>query len=192
MEIRKTISSWITRPLTPVMSRAGISPNVLTWTGLLITVFAAIAIALNYLVAGGVLLLIAGLFDMFDGAVARYANKITRFGALLDSTMDRLSEGIVLFGLLFLNLTIHPDTLEIYLIFGVLVTSFLISYIRARSEGLNIECKVGLFTRAERVIILALALIVNQVFIALIVLLVFTFITVVHRLIFVYSQTKRE
>lgn len=191
MEFRRTIANLITRPLTPVLSKAGLSPNALTWIGLFITVISAITIALNYLLAGGVLLLVSGLFDLYDGAVARYANKITRFGSLLDSTFDRLSEAIILVSLLVLSVK-YQNIIEIYLIFGVLVASFLISYIRARAEGLNIECKVGLFTRAERVIILALALIFNQVFIALIILVIFTFITVVHRLIFVYLQTRKQ
>ena len=148
-------------------------------------------VALNHLLIGGVLVLVAGLFDILDGALARFTNRTTRFGALLDSTFDRLSEALLLFGLLILYLN-SDYTIEILLIFGVMVGSFLISYIRARAEGLGIECKTGLFTRAERVIILALGLIVNQVLIALIILAVFTFITVVQRLVHVWQQTRKQ
>jgi CDP-diacylglycerol--glycerol-3-phosphate 3-phosphatidyltransferase len=135
--------------------------------------------------------LVAGLFDILDGALARFTNRTTKFGAILDSTLDRLSEALLLFGLLILYLN-SAYTIEILLIFGVMVGSFLISYIRARAEGLGIECKTGLFTRAERVIILALGLIVNQILIALIILAVFTFITVVQRIVHVWQQTRKQ
>jgi len=190
MDLRKFAAAKITGPLVPFLSRTGLTPDILTWVGLLISAIAATMVGLNHLLVGGVLVLVAGLFDILDGALARLTNHATKFGALLDSTFDRISEALLLAGLLALYLTI-PQTIEIPLIFGVLVGSFLISYIRARAEGLGIECKTGLFTRAERVIILALGLMVNQVLITLIVLAVFTFITVIQRIVYVWRQTRK-
>ncbi len=191
MDFRKFAAAKITGPLVPWLSKTGLTPDMLTWAGLVVTIIAAALIALNHLLIAGVLVLVAGLFDILDGALARSTNRTTRFGALLDSTFDRLSEALLFIGLLFLYLN-GEHALEILLIFGVMVGSFLISYIRARSEGLGIECKTGLFTRAERVIILALGLMLSQVLITLIVLAVFTFITVVQRLVHVWHQTKKQ
>ena len=191
MDLRKFAAAKITGPLVPFLSKSRLTPDMLTWIGLGITIIAAALVAMNYLLIGGVLVLVAGLFDILDGALARSTNRTTRFGALLDSTFDRLSEALLFIGILFLYLN-GEHALEILLIFGVMVGSFLISYIRARSEGLGIECKTGLFTRAERVIILALGLMLSQVLITLIVLAVFTFITVVQRLVHVWRQTKKQ
>lgn len=191
MDLRKFAAAKITGPLVPWLCKTGLTPDMLTWIGLGIIIIAAAMVAMNHLLIGGVLVLVAGLFDILDGALARSTNKTTRFGALLDSTFDRLSEALLFIGLLFLYLN-GEHALEILLIFGVMVGSFLISYIRARSEGLGIECKTGLFTRAERVIILALGLMLSQVLITLIVLAVFTFITVVQRLVYVWHQTKKQ
>ncbi len=98
MDLRRIAAAKITTPLVPFLSRLGISPDILTWIGLLITAGAAAAIAINYLLLGGLLILFSGLFDILDGALARYSNKSTVFGALLDSTFDRLSGGITIFG----------------------------------------------------------------------------------------------
>jgi CDP-diacylglycerol--glycerol-3-phosphate 3-phosphatidyltransferase len=190
MDFRKTLSNKITGPLVPALNKIGLTPNIITWLALIINILAAVAAATNYLLASGLLVLFAGLFDILDGALARYANKTTRFGALMDSTFDRFSEAIVLFGLLYLYVNVGK-TMEIWLIFIVMIFSFLISYIRARSEGLDIENKTGLFTRTERVIILALGLIVNQVLITLVILAIFTFITVIQRLVYAYIQTQK-
>ncbi len=191
MDLRKFAATKITEPLIPLLSKTGLTPDILTWIGLLINIVAATMVATNRLLIGGLLVLLSGLFDILDGALARYTNKITRFGALLDSTFDRLSEALLLIGILLLYVN-GEHALEILLIFGVMVGSFLISYIRARSEGLGIECKTGLFTRTERVIILALGLMVSQVLITLITLAVFTFITVVQRLVYVWRQTRKQ
>jgi CDP-diacylglycerol--glycerol-3-phosphate 3-phosphatidyltransferase len=175
----------------PAISRIGLTPNALTWIGLVINIAAGVTIALGHFLIGGLLVLFSGLFDMLDGALARYIQKTTKFGALLDSTLDRLSEAILLFGLLFYSIA-NADTLEIYLIFTVLIGSFLVSYIRARAEGLDIECRIGLFTRAERIILLALGLIFNFVFVVLIILALFSFVTVIQRLVYVHMQTKKQ
>ena len=190
-DFRKTVATSITGPLLPFLSRIGLTPDILTWIGLGINIIAAAIIATNHLISGGILVLFSGLFDILDGALARFTNKSTRFGALLDSTFDRLSEAFILFGILILYIK-DVHVLEILLIFSVMIGSFLTSYIRARAEGLGIECKTGLFTRAERVIILALGLMLNQILIVLIILAVFAFITVIQRLVHVWQETKRQ
>ena len=189
MDFRRTISKRITKPLVPLLHKIGLSPDTVTWIGLAINIAAAAVVALGHLLVGGILLLVAGLFDILDGALARFSNKTTTFGAILDSTFDRLSEAILLCGLLLYSV-LQGNTLEIYLIFATLVGSFLVSYIRARAEGIGIECSVGLFTRAERVIILALGLLLNQVLIVLIILTLFSFFTVGQRMIHVYRKAK--
>lgn len=180
-ELRANLALRITNPVIGILSKSGIKPDALTFTGLAINIGAAYVIATGHFPLGGILILVAGLFDLLDGALARFAKKTTKFGAILDSTVDRISEAAIFCGLLVWYM---PGRLEILLIFAVLIGSFLVSYIRARAEGLGLECKVGLFTRAERVIVLAVGLLVNQVVIALWILVVFVYITVVQRLVY--------
>ena len=141
------------------------------------------------------MVLAAGFFDMLDGALARYTNKVTRFGAVLDSTLDRLSEAVLLLGILVLYAREQSVAL-ILLVGAALIGSLLVSYIRERAEALGLECQVGFFTRPERVVVLALGLLLNQFFealaIALAIVVVLSFFTVGHRLIHVWQQTKTE
>lgn len=188
-EIRRSIASRITDPIVGILSRSRIKPNALTFINLALNIVAAYVIASSHFILGGVLVLASGLFDLLDGALARLTGQTTSFGAILDSTVDRISEAAVLCGLLIWYIP-KEAKIEIVLIFAVLIGSFLISYIRARAEGLGLQCQVGLFTRAERVIVLSIGLLVNQVFIALCVLAVFSYITVVQRLLYLWKQTK--
>jgi len=180
-ELRANLALRITNPVIGILSKSGIKPDALTFTGLAINIGAAYVIATGHFPLGGILILVAGLFDLLDGALARFAQKTTKIGAILDSTVDRISEAAIFCGLLVWYM---PGRSEIVLIFAVLIGSFLVSYIRARAEGLGLECKVGLFTRVERVIVLAVGLLVNQVVIALWILVVFVYITVVQRLVY--------
>jgi len=189
-KIRGNLAHIITNPFIRVLSRTGITPNVLTFTGLALNIAAAYTIAVGHFFLGGVLVLISGLFDLLDGALARSKNQATQFGAILDSTIDRFAEAAILCGLLIWYMP-KQHTLEIVLIFAVLTGSFLISYVRARAEGLGLQCKVGLFTRAERVIVLALGLLVNQVFFVLCILAVFVYVTVIQRLVYLRKQTRK-
>ena len=188
-EIRRGIASRITDPIVGILSRSRIKPNALTFINLALNIVAAYVIASSHFILGGVLVLASGLFDLLDGALARLTGQTTSFGAILDSTVDRISEAAILCGLLIWYIP-KEAKIEIVLIFAVLIGSFLISYIRARAEGLGLQCQVGLFTRAERVIVLSIGLLINQVFIALCVLAVFSYITVVQRLLYLWKQTK--
>jgi len=189
IDIRRNLAYRITNPIIKILSKSGITPNALTLINLALNIVAAYVIATGHFVPGGVLVLLSGLFDLLDGALARFTKQTTKFGAILDSTVDRISEAAILCGLLIWYLARGGNS-EIILIFAVLVGSFLVSYIRARAEGLGWQCQVGLFTRAERVIVLAIGLLISQILIALCILVVFVFITVVQRLIYLSKQGK--
>ncbi len=182
VEIRANLAARITNPIMGILSKSGIKPDALTFIGLAISIGAAYAIATGHFLLGGVLILVAGLFDLLDGALARFVKQTRKFGAILDSTIDRISEAAIFCGLLVWYM-LEGSTLEVVLIVAVLIGSFLVSYVRARAEGLGLECKIGLFTRAERVIVLAIGLMVNQIVIALLILVVLVYVTVVQRLV---------
>jgi len=166
-----------------------VTPDTITWFGLALAIGAAALIINRYLLAAGVLVLVAGFFDILDGALARATNRATRFGAILDSTLDRVSEAILLLGILFLYC--NEQSIAGSLLVGLaLIGSMLVSYIRARAEAIGYDCQVGLFTRAERVAVLALGLMLNQVFIALVIIVIFSLITVSQRLLHIWRQTR--
>lgn len=161
--------------------------------GFLVSVAAAVVIAKDYLLLGGGLVLLSGAFDLFDGPLARAKGQSTRFGAILDSTFDRLGEAAILLGLLILYLgqDAFREPLLIYITF---VSSVLVSYIRARAEGLGMKCEVGIFTRAERIVVLALGLILAHwidmaVLVALYVLAALASVTVIQRLIYMQQRS---
>jgi len=192
-EVRKALAYRFTEPVVRFLSRTPITPSAITWFGFLLTVGAAALIIKEYLLAAGFIVLIAGFFDILDGALARRTNQTTRFGAVLDSTLDRLSEAVLLLGILVLYAGEQSIT-GILLVGFALIGSLLVSYVKARAEALGLECQVGLFTRAERVIVLALGLLLNQIsyalIIALAIIVMFSFFTAGQRLLYVWQQTK--
>ncbi len=192
-EVRKAAAYRSTQPAVRLLAKTPITPSALTWFGFLLTVGAAALITKGYLLAAGVVVLFAGFFDILDGALARHTNRTTPFGAVLDSTLDRLSEGILLLGILALYAR-EPSTTGVLLASAALLGSLLVSYIRARGESLGLECQKGLFTRPERVIVLALGLLLGHIdyalIIALAIIVVFSFITVGQRLVHLWQQTK--
>jgi len=195
-DLRRSAARRITNPLNTILVKSRLKPNTLTWCALAISLIAAATIATNHLLIGGFLVIISGLFDILDGALARSTNQATRFGAVLDSTFDRISDASILFGLLVLYLK-DLNMTGIVLIFLALMISFLTSYVRARAEGVGLPCPVGLFTRAERVIILALGLLFSplskiSIIIALLLSVVLGLVTVVQRLVYVWRQTKAQ
>jgi len=191
---REAVAYYLTEPVVRLLARTFITPSIITWFGFFLAVGAAVLVTLGHLFAAGFLVLIAGFFDMLDGAMARRTNRTTQFGAVLDSTLDRLSEAILLLGIIVLY--VRGGFIVGILLAGVaLPSSLLVSYIRARAESLGLECQVGLFTRAERVIVLALGLLLSQIdyaflVIALAIIVVFSFITVAQRLLYVWQQTR--
>lgn len=158
---RKAISAYVEIPVARFLARLGLSPNAVTLFGLVIAGSSAYLISIGQFWAGGVVLLLAGVFDLFDGALARATGKASKFGALLDSTVDRVSEAVILLGLLVFY--IWDDSTEgTVLVYLALTGSIMVSYLRARSEGLGIECLVGVMTRPERVVTLGIGLIVGH------------------------------
>lgn len=190
-QVRKTASGYLAEPVVRLLARTSITPSTITWLGFILAVGAAILITTGNFLAAGLIVLLAGFFDMLDGALARRTNKVTPFGAVLDSVLDRLAEGALLLGIIVFYAREQPVP-EVLLAGAVLVASVLVSYIRARAEALGFECLVGLFTRPERVIVLALGLLVNQVAIALAIIVVLSFFTVAQRLVYVWRQTKNR
>ena len=194
-EVRKALAYRFTEPVVWLLSRTPITPSAITWFGFLLTVGAAALIVTGHLLVAGFVVLFAGYFDMLDGALARRTNQATRFGAVLDSTLDRLSEAVLLLGIL-VHYAGEQSITGTLLVGAALIGSLLVSYIRARAEALGLECQVGLFTRTERVIVLALGLLLNQIdnalIIALAIIVVFSFFTVGQRLVYVWRQTKNS
>jgi CDP-diacylglycerol--glycerol-3-phosphate 3-phosphatidyltransferase len=188
IDIRQNLAYRITNPIVGILSKSGITPNALTFVNLALSIVAAYVIATGRLPLGGILILVSGLFDLLDGALARFTKRTTKFGAILDSTVDRISEAATLCGLLIWYIPQEGVILEIVLILIILLGSFLVSYIRARAEGVGWQCQVGLFTRAERVIVLAIGLLINQILMAIYILAVFVFVTVVQRLVYLWKQ----
>ena len=194
-EFRKTAADYLTRPAVRLLSKTSITPNAITWFGFLLSIEAAVLIGTGYLFAAGFLVLVAGLFDLLDGALARHTNQATHFGAILDSTLDRIAEAIILLGILILYIR-EQSTLGILLVGIALPSSQMVSYIRARAEASGLECKVGLFTRGERVIVLVLGLLLSRIdyalIIALSVIVLFSLFTAGQRLLHVWHQRKSE
>jgi len=193
-ELRKTAGNHLTRLIAQPLAKTPVSPDIITWSGFLLTLGAAALIITEHLFAAGFVVLIAGFFDMLDGALARTTDRVTRFGGILDSTLDRLSEAVLLLGILVVYAR-EQSMLGIIFVGLALISSLLVSYIKARAEALGLECEVGLFTRPERVVVLALGLLLSQIDYALIVVLgiivVFSFFTVGQRLLHVWRQTGK-
>ena len=195
-DARRALSNYVEIPVATLLGRMGLTPNLVTMIGLLIAGVAAYLIGVGLLWAGGLVALFAGIFDMFDGALARNTGRVSNFGALLDSTIDRVSEAVVLLGVLAFYLAGDND-LGAMLVYGALVGSIMVSYMRARSEGLGIDCKVGVMTRPERVALTGLALIVAHWFpvamlIALGIITALTILTAIHRLAHTWRMLESD
>jgi CDP-diacylglycerol--glycerol-3-phosphate 3-phosphatidyltransferase len=190
---RRVIGKYFAGPIVTVLEKTHITPNAVTLIGSLITVVAAVLVAFSHPFAAGWVVLFGGLFDTLDGALARRTNRVTKFGGVLDSTLDRLSEAAILIGIavFFAN---QNSAWGVALAGLTMISSQLVSYIRAKAEALNIKCEIGIFTRPERVIILALGLLLagfnNVLLIALAVTAVLSFVTACQRLFFVWKKIK--
>ena len=164
----------IINPLIKGLIKMHITPNAITTIGLLLNILAAAMIIMaadeqapNLPLVGwsGFVILFAGLFDMIDGRLARMGNMSTTFGALWDSTLDRYSELVTLFAIVLFFME-SEDMLSAIVTFAAMVGSVMVSYVRARAEGLDIECKVGLMQRPERVVLTALGCLLCGIFAA--------------------------
>jgi len=179
---------WVI-PAAGVLAHLGFSPNLLTVIGFLLNVGVALVIASGQTAWGGILLLAASGFDMFDGAVARLTNRVTPFGAFLDSTLDRFSEAVVLGSLLWLYAG-SSDRVMLAVTFAATIGSLMVSYARARAEGLGLKNEVGFLARPERIVMLSLGLIIGWQHLALWIMAILTNVTVVQRVMNVWRQTR--
>ncbi|HUG15959.1 MAG TPA: CDP-alcohol phosphatidyltransferase family protein [Thermomicrobiales bacterium] len=178
-------------PLGRIVARTHLTPNAITIIGLGLNVGVAAVIATGNLVLGGVLVLLAGGFDALDGAVARVTGQTSDFGGFLDSTLDRYSEAVVFGGLLVYLTRTDAGTVPIVLTYVTIVGSLMISYSRSRAEAIGIRGDIGFAQRLERVIILAIALIVSQPVWGLWVLAIATQLTALHRILHVWRVTRQ-
>lgn len=186
-----SLPSWKARarlllvPLVAVLVRMGVTPTAITLFGLALHIVSAVCIGYGNLVLGAAVLVAASICDAVDGAVARATGRVTRFGAFLDSNVDRLDETAVLAGIVayFLRPGSENDVVVVITTLA-LAGSLITSYARARAEGLGLECKVGVFERPERVVLTVLGLFLGRrVLIAAVVVLAFlSWVTVFQRL----------
>lgn len=196
---QKIRGTWdkVMRPIGVGLGRLGLTPNSVTLLGVVVQGVVSWLILDGAIMAAGFVAILAGLADGFDGAVAKAQGRTSRFGAVLDSTTDRLTDALYFLPIAWLY-AVSPDIAErdepwvgaVALV--ALVFSFLISYVRARAEAVGFDAKVGIAERAERVLLLIAGLILDQLPIALVVLTVLTVITFFQRIVHVYRQSAHE
>lgn len=179
---------FLDAPLSPILKRIRIHPNIFTITGFIITAIAALVIPYNIRL-GGLLILAGGLFDVLDGISARVNNKVTKFGAFLDSVLDRYSDAFLFLSVAW-YLASKGEHNGAFLSLGTLVGAFLISYARARAEGLGQECKTGVMERPERIILLILATMTGWFTPILWIMFVLTHVTVLQRIYYVWKKMR--
>ncbi len=168
-------------PIARLLQRAGLTPNAVTVLGFFLTAAVAVVVATGHFLTAGLLLIITLGADALDGTLARLTGNVTRFGGFLDSTLDRWAE-VALYGALVWHfLRVDQDT-AVLLAVAAMAASLLVSYTRARAEGVGLQCKEGLFTRFERLAILIAGLIFNLVVPALWIIAVLAGLTAVQRI----------
>jgi CDP-diacylglycerol--glycerol-3-phosphate 3-phosphatidyltransferase len=175
------------------LARTPLTPNAISWFGFAVVLGAAALIGTGHPFAAGFVVLAAGYFDIMDGALARHTGRVTPFGGVLDSTLDRLADAALLVAIL----VFFENTLWlVLLVFLAMVASLLVSYIRARALDAGLEPGRGIFTRSERVIVLALGLLLssldNALVIALAVIAAFSFFTAGQRLFYAWRDSKKK
>ena len=192
MPLTRTIGNvfgWVLTRLVRLLTLSGVHPNVLTLIGLVVNGVAAWILASGEFLYAGLVILCGAVFDLTDGAVARSANKVTRFGAFLDSVMDRYSDLILLTGLL-----VHYARIDrfsyIVLTAVVMIGSVLVSYSRARSENLIASCKVGFLERPERIVLLIIGTLFDRMAAVLWVMAFLSNLTVVQRIVHTWNQSR--
>ncbi len=183
------------KPVGRGLMKTGVSPDAITVMGVVVQGGAAYLIIEGHLVWAGLVSIVAGICDILDGAVAKAQNRKSQFGALLDSTTDRLSDALIFLPLVWLY-GVRPDVAErenlvvAALAMAALVFSFLVSYVKARAEGLGFECRVGIAERFERLAIMIIGLLFDIVLVALVVLATLSAITFFQRLFHVRKQAS--
>lgn len=178
-------------PIVGVIARTGLTPNHISIIGFAGNLGAAVLAARGEFLWAGVVMLVFSAMDMLDGALARATGRATKFGAVFDATLDRMSEAALLGGLSFYFVE-RGQTEEAILCFAALAGSLLVSYVRAHALSQGLSMQDGLFTRAVRVILLAVVLMIDQVRVGLWILAVLTSATVVQRIYIAWERLTKE
>ncbi len=192
--IRDSFGIRLRKGFTPFIStlhRLGVTPNQITVAGTILNAGAAALIIADHLIWAGVVVLIAGICDMLDGSLARMAKLSTPFGAFFDSTFDRISEGFVLAAICYVFAT-QGHSVDAALATLALLGSLMVSYTRARAETLGLECKVGIMSRPERIILVAIGLFFNVLPYVIYIMLALTAFTVIQRVVHTYRELGRK
>lgn len=180
--------------LIPLLVKSKISPNTLTIIGFIFSIITMILISQGYLIISGILIIFSGIFDLLDGALARYTNNTTNFGKFIDAVIDRLSE-IAIYGGLFIYFINDPNSLLI--IFLSAISNQLVSYIKTKYESIGIEGDIGIFTRPERIVTLSLALIIGSFYLYIFYLFMYisillALITIMQRIFYAYINSEKK
>lgn len=200
LEALRSPTYRVTQPVTDWLVRRRVHPNLLTTLGFVVTVVAGGFYAVDHVRTAGALVLLGGVFDVFDGRVARVGGLASKFGAFYDSTLDRISEVVVYLGLLSLYNRYQADLTDItmvYLILLAMAGSLMVSYTRARAEALGLDCTVGLMQRPERIVLLGGGSLLfglmwegKVVSIVIIVVALLTNATAVQRIVWVHRRAS--
>jgi len=188
-EMVREWSRGLILPIARFVRWIGMSPDSVTVVGFLLMMVVGFLLSQGYLQLGGVLLVVAALFDAIDGALARLNNRVTRFGAFFDSTMDRFSEAAIFLGILVYYQGQGAST-EVILTYVAIVGSLMVSYTRARAEGIGAVVRGGFLTRFERMALLVILLLLNQLALALWILAPLTHFTALQRVWLTWRATR--
>jgi CDP-diacylglycerol---glycerol-3-phosphate 3-phosphatidyltransferase len=196
---RLTPTDWMRRrfkgtldPIASVLIRMGLTPNLMTGLGLVLSLVGAYLLSQGRMSLGGLLILIAGPFDALDGTMARLLSQPSKFGAFVDSVTDRWSEMLIFLGLLYYYLQRGDSALECLLVFVAMMGSVMVSYTKSRAETLGFDANVGLLTRMERYLVLAPALVLNLPWLALWIIAVLANVTALQRAFYVRRQARSK
>jgi len=194
-EFRDTVLRYVELPGAKLFHSLKFTPNSITILGFLITVISAYLVGAGWLLAGGIVFLLAGVLDLMDGGLARLTGQTSPFGALMDSVFDRLSEASIFVGIAVFALRSDiSDDRQIFFITVLLLAlifSQSVSYLRARGEGLGVFTKSGLMTRPERVLLLGVGLIIGQIEWMILVIAVVSCFTLFQRLFIIRDMLDK-
>jgi CDP-diacylglycerol--glycerol-3-phosphate 3-phosphatidyltransferase len=181
--------SWPVERLAALLATTGIPPNVITWSALVVNLWAGILFAEGRFAAAGGMMILAGLCDLLDGPVARRLNRVSMFGGFLDSILDRYADLILFLGLLVYY--VHLNRFRYAVLAGAAMAgAVMVSYAKARAESLVPTAEVGFWERPERIVLMILGALTNRMPVALWILAIGPNITVIHRILHTWKQTK--
>jgi len=180
--------SWPVDRLAALLAVTGIPPNVITWSALILNLWAGILFAAGRFATAGGFMILAGLCDLLDGPVARRQNRVSMFGGFLDSILDRYADLILFLGVLVYYARVNRF-LDAFVAGGAMAGAVMVSYAKARAESLVPKSEVGFWDRPERLVLMILGALVNRMPMALWILAIGSNITVIHRIVHTWRQT---